>query len=359
MLKVTRELVSRDFADSVILVGTVKEGLPERERLDAQREIIRLSPKPAGGLVRKVLCLLLWKLRVFRTLWDMPVDMVNCHSLTALPLCVVLAIVHSCPLVYEPHELETETIDSRGLRRFVTKLVERLLIKRATRVITVSESIARWYEREYSLSSADAILNVPPRRTVEVVPGPHFRDSLGLGPDALVFIYQGVLWQDRGVLVLMEAFKRVEQYKHVVFMGFGPAEDQIKEAAASYPNIHFHGPVPPDEVVDYAARADVGVEPLIPASLSYTSTLSNKIFTYLQARLPVVVSDLPELSRLVDRYDCGWKVDNAVDSIVDLLSSLDKDSIEARSKGVDRAAEEFVWEREGSSMQTIYEEILS
>ena len=359
MLKVTKEIVSRGFARDIVIVGIAKEGLPRRERLDSKREILRVPRKSAQGLIRKVFHFVLWKFRVLRELRDLPVDMVNCHSLTTLPLCALIASANSCRLVYEPHELETETFNSRGFRRFGAKLVEKALIQRAIRVIAVSDSIARWYQEEYGLSRVDVVLNVPPRQTVQASRGPDFRDLLGLDPGAIVFLYQGVLWEDRGVGWLLDAFKVVEPNLHIVFMGFGSAEDMVKAAAAEHSNIHYHPPVRPEEVVEYASKADVGFSLLMDDCLGHKFALPNKPFAYLQAGLPVVVSDLPELGAMVDNYGCGWKVGNSADSIAELVSTIDLVAISDRAAGVRLAANEFVWERQGESIESIYTEILS
>ena len=63
--------------------------------------------------------------------------------------------------------------------------------------------------------------------------------------------------------------------------------------------------VPPDEVLDYTASADVGVTLVEDACLSYRYCLPNKLFEYVMARIPVVVSDLPEMKKLVNEYKIG------------------------------------------------------
>ena len=73
----------------------------------------------------------------------------------------------------------------------------------------------------------------------------------------------------------------------------------------------------------------------------------------------MVVSALPELGAMVDSYGCGWKVGNSADSIAELVSTIDLVAISDRAPGVRLAASEFVWERQGESIESIYTEILS
>ena len=61
MLKVTKEIVSRGFAQDIVIVGIASEGLPSRERLDSERETLRVPRKSAQGMIRKVIHLVLRK----------------------------------------------------------------------------------------------------------------------------------------------------------------------------------------------------------------------------------------------------------------------------------------------------------
>jgi glycosyltransferase involved in cell wall biosynthesis len=79
-------------------------------------------------------------------------------------------------------------------------------------------------------------------------------------------------------------------------------ERTLRELAAASPardRIHFLPPVPPAELLDWVASADVGVMPNQPATLNERLSTPNKLFECLTAGTPVVSSDFPERRRII------------------------------------------------------------
>ena len=68
-----------------------------------------------------------------------------------LPLAVLVKLWKGCALVYDPHELETETAGLHGVRQSVARTVERCLIGFADAVCVVNRSIEAWYVARYRL----------------------------------------------------------------------------------------------------------------------------------------------------------------------------------------------------------------
>jgi glycosyltransferase involved in cell wall biosynthesis len=73
--------------------------------------------------------------------------------------------------------------------------------------------------------------------------------------------------------------------------------------------VHFVDPVPPNEVVAWTASADLGVSLLEDTCLNHRLALPNKLFEYLVASVPVVVSHFPEMARIVNHYGVGTATD--------------------------------------------------
>src|SRR5690606_6321984 len=87
------------------------------------------------------------------------VGVVNVHSMGALPLGVLFKILYKTKLVYDAHELETEREGLRGLRKSISKLLERMLIRYVDLTFVVSESIADWYAEKYKMVRPVVVLN--------------------------------------------------------------------------------------------------------------------------------------------------------------------------------------------------------
>jgi glycosyltransferase involved in cell wall biosynthesis len=361
ILKVTRTLVARGLVDRVLVVAKAGSGLPREAEIDAQRTVVRVDAFLQGnGFWSKALRFVDWSFRVFWRLRREQVGMVNCHSLSVLPLCVAIKLWHGAILVYEPHELETETTTFTGARRKMAKWIERCLIKHAARVIVVSDSISEHYRRDYGLADAPVIINAPEiLDSTNPVANRMLRDHFAIPDDHLVFMYQGALEEERGVVQLMQAFQRVSPDKHLVFMGFGSLEGAIREAACAHSNVHLYPAVPPGEVIRYTCGADIGFALLAADCENHRCALPNKLFHYLHAGLPVIVSDLPEMGRLVSHYSCGWRVDNTPESIARCVKTIEFGAIAEARAGALRARGALHWGNEADTLEAIYRDLFS
>jgi glycosyltransferase involved in cell wall biosynthesis len=358
ILKITRSLCLLPGVRRIMILAKGKAGLPQQEALDAKREVRRISARLRGdGLILKSFGFLEWSARVVWMLRRETVVVVNCHSLSVLPLCVALSLLHRACLVYEPHELETETSTMKGIRQPVARWLERCLIRRAEVVITVSDSIAREYESRYGLRDVHVIKNVPPLRTDSAIRrSAVFRERFRLSTEAIIFLYQGALEEERGVSILLETFKDISPECHIVFMGFGSLAPQIQEWAARCPQIHYHEAVPPENVQDYTCGGDVGIAFLDDCCLNHLYALPNKLFEYLHAGMPVIVSNLPEMTSLVQNHDCGWPAYPTVDDMRRVVSERTWEEIRRAAENTARCRTKFNWQKEEEKLLRIYRE---
>lgn len=356
ILKVTRTLVERGLVGRVLVIAKAGPGLPREAAIDGHRAVARIDAVlPGTRFWAKALRFVEWSLRVLWRLRGERVGMINCHSLSVLPLCVAIKFLHRAILIYEPHELETETATFTGLRKKLAKWVERRLIRHATRVIVVSDSISGHYRKDYGLEEVPVVMNVPEvAGSSDEGPNRQLRDHFSIPDGHLLFMYQGALESERGVLQLLQAFQRVSPDRHLVFMGFGGLEGEIREAALARPNLHLYPAVSPGEVIRYTRGADIGIALLDADCENHRCALPNKLFHYIHASLPVIVSDLPEMGGLVGRYACGWRVDNTPESIARCVESLDAGSIATARVGAARARVDLHWGNEATKLEAIY-----
>jgi glycosyltransferase involved in cell wall biosynthesis len=113
-----------------------------------------------------------------------------------------------------------------------------------------------------------------------------------------------------------------------------------------------------DELPEYIEGADVGVVLTDDSCLNHRLSLPNKLFQYVQAGLPVVVSDLPEMGPLVRRAGIGRAVDrNSPREIADAIACLacPGPEREAARAAVRRAAPGFHWREERKRLLSVYE----
>jgi glycosyltransferase involved in cell wall biosynthesis len=357
ILKIVRSLRHQGVFFHVTVVALWKPGLARHEVLEDGIEVLRVQPViggSMGGAVGRLFKVIGWYLGVLWTLRGRKIACFNCHSLPVLPLSVLVKLWKRCVLIYEPHELETETASLRGWRQWLARRVERLLISFADAVCVVNRSIADWYTSRYWLRQVWVVRNVPYRGASAPVRTGLLRGAVGVPSAATLYLYQGLLAPGRGIGLLIDTFSRLPADRHLVFMGYGELSSGIEAAAGRHPNIHFMPAVPPERVQEYTVDADVGISLIENVSLSYYLCLPNKLLEYAACGVPAVVSAFPEMGRFVDEYDCGWKIPPDADALYHLVLAQTAAEVATKSANTRGAVELYCWQAEEPALLAMY-----
>ena len=280
MMRITGSLADKGLFDEIHLVGVWEEGLPEEERIDDIRTIhrIRLSGlwKKLGGMGR-IGKLLEWNFKFVRRYRGRPVAMINPHIVWALPGTAWLARRWNAVHLYDTHELETETHASRGLRKKLSKFIERRYYQTLDATVVVSPGIGAWYEQHYPGIPIHTLKNYPLKKAEPVVPAP-LKEQFGIAPGDQLFIYQGRLSRGAIIDLLLAVFAELPPSKHLLFLGFGPYQEAVRELARTRANIHYHPAVPFDQVPPITSAADAAFALFQDTCLSYHHVLPNKLW---------------------------------------------------------------------------------
>ena len=110
----------------------------------------------------------------------------------------------------------------------------------------------------------------------------------------------------------------------------------------------FKGRLPPGDLFPITCAADLGISLEEDRGLNYRYALPNKLFDYIQARVPVLCTDLPEISRIVRAYGVGVATDERnPKKLAGIIRYMFGERSEgAWREGLDRAAAELCWENE-------------
>lgn len=357
VLKETASLVRDGLVDRVYIVAREGTGLPEHHQVDHHRSVWRLQLRNRNWPRSLLFQLLKYLEFCVRVLWygrSKQATVVTIHSLALLPLGVLCKWICRARLVYDCHELETETYGLTGLRQRLARIVERRLVHRADLVMVVSGGISQWYRREYGLSNLVTVLNCPEYRAPERTN--RLREALGIPADRRIVLYQGGLTEGRGIEQLLAAFTQRDDGRHVlVCMGYGALEGLVVERAESHPNIFYLPAVPPDVVLSYTGSADIGVSYIANPSLNDKYCLPNKLFEYIMAGLPVIVNDAPEMRRLVNRMEIGVVLEELTsESLFPVLEEIEGRDPVVLARNLQRTAKEYCWESQAAVMLAAY-----
>ena len=296
--------------------------------------------------------------RVYQFYKNKNIKLINVHSVGLLPLGVFLKWVYKAKLVYDTHELETETNGLVGFRKKAVKIIEKILIRKADLILVVGENIADWYGNAYHINRPPVVLNAPSQRALKR--NNHFREQLGIRDDQIILLYQGGLAAGRGVHLILEAFKARSDDKVVaVFMGYGPLQHDIQTAAAQQKNIFFYPAVAPQIILEYTSSADFGISLIEKTCLSYYYCMPNKLFEYAMAGLPVLVSNMKDMSELVRKNQMGAVIsDFSVTGINQAIDDFLVQDLTAMKVNAYRMACENSWEVQEQKMLAAYQGML-
>jgi len=285
-------------------------------------------------------------------------DVIHCNDLNALPISVVLKAFSSKSLkiVYDCHEYQTEVKSMKGFKQTLARWLERRLIKYTDVTLTVSNAIAEEYVRLYGVEKPRLVLNTPPYKQVEKT---HvYRQKFNIDSEASIFLYQGGISAGRGIEVTLEAFKALPDNLVIVFMGYGELTPLVEEAATQHQNIFYHPAVSPSVLLEHTAAADYGICFIDNICLNYYYCLPNKMFEFMMAGLPVIVSDLPEMKRIVEQYKVGLVADNSdPQALRDAVTSIHKLDKQATLANLEKIKKEFNWEQQEKVLLQAYMDI--
>jgi glycosyltransferase involved in cell wall biosynthesis len=281
-------------------------------------------------------------------------DICHCNDLSALLVGAIARVLSRGRLrvVYDAHEHESERNGFAPWQRFVTRQLERLLLRWADCVITVSPSIAADYVRLYGIETPAVIYNAP--YYVEKRSRNLLREQLGIDPSRKIFLYQGALIRGRGIEVLLRAFAALDERCCLVLIGGGPLAASIQQHAREHDNIFYVPFVDPLALWEYTFSADFGIALIENTCRSYYLCLPNKLFEFMMAELPVIVSSMFELERFVTTHAVGVVSDVSAQalrrSVTELLHA-DQERLVSNIRAVKAL---YTWEQQEAKLLELY-----
>jgi len=115
--------------------------------------------------------------------------------------------------------------------------------------------------------------------------------------------------------------------------------------------------MPYDELMEYTKIADLGLSLDKGSNLNYEYSLPNKIFDYIQAEIPLFVSNRIEVARIVNENQIGY-VTQSHDpkTLAKEVENLFKDQnkITLWKKNLKGASEKYNWEKESEKLKEIF-----
>ena len=293
-------------------------------------------------------------------------DIMHAHDLDTLPFAFLAARRCRAKLVYDSHELYTEQWPEDSLPPFsafflpILKSLEAFLIRRADAAITVNESIAQELASRYSIPPPLVLRNCAPMCSRDSSAF-SLRGLLSLPQRDRIVLHTGSFsFLGRALKELVLAFGKLRGGIHLVFLGEGPMEKVLKDLVRGQGLegvVHFLRPVAPHHLIATMREADLAAIMMkAEGSLNNLYSLPNKLFEAIAAGLPVIASDLPEISQIVRTYEIGvlCQAEDPQDIARAIEEALAPDRYATFKANLKRAQEELNWEKESQKLKDLY-----
>ena len=220
----------------------------------------------------------------------------------------------------------------------LAKRRQQALFRAAAGILVSTVGNAEKIEVHYGISRRQIVVQELGTNTEHFSPGdkPASRVALGLSPDWLIVLFAGSFALHHDLGTLLEAFARmaaVEGRSRLVLVGHGALWNSLRarrEALGLADRVLMPGNVPYGRVTQHFRAADIGVIPLTWTNVRQRNgCITLKLWDYMAAGLPVVVTDFPHTpsaSLLADKaYVVPPEDPNAMaTAFVDLLGNMDK-----------------------------------
>lgn len=267
-------------------------------------------------------------------------------------------------LIYDTHEYFTAVpeLQHSPLKRKIWEKLEAAIFPSLEYVITVNQSIAGVYEELYG-KKLKVVRNVPAGFLRSAFPARReLRNLLGLPPAPMMILQGSGINIQRGAEEAVESLQYLPGW-YLLIVGSGDVFPILPELAGKFgvkDRLIIRNRMPWNELMQHTMCADIGLSLDKDTNLNYRFSLPNKLFDYIQCGVPVIGSALPEIKRIVQRYDAGLLID-IVDAKSIAHAALElypgTPAHERCASSCLEAAPELCWEKEKRVLEELFQSL--
>jgi glycosyltransferase involved in cell wall biosynthesis len=282
-------------------------------------------------------------------------DLYIAHYIAALPAASAAARSHGAMLGFDAEDFHAgEAIDgsSDTLHTRMVGAVEGALLPSCSHVTAAAPLISEAYAARYGIARPTTILNVFPSDMA-----PKLTGVAAASATLRVYWFSQTVGLDRGLQAFLQAVARAKTRIELDIRGgdrWGHGEKLLSLAR----ELGLGGRVKllpvgaPPEMVKLAAAYDLGLSLETDVSQSRRLCLTNKIFTYLLAGVPVVMSDTPAQRALATELGAAALVVSlaAPEAMAAALDRFAPTLGQAKAEALRLGRERYNWEVEKKTL---------
>jgi glycosyltransferase involved in cell wall biosynthesis len=285
-------------------------------------------------------------------------DLYIAHYVPSLPAAAAAARRHRALLGFDAEDFHSgEGTDSEvdTLRMRMVERIEGAILPSCASVTAASPLIARAYARRYGIATPATVLNVFPLGMAPAMAEVSAPEAGALR----AYWFSQTIGLDRGLQSFLQGMSRASAKVTLDIRGsdrwgHGDSLLALARELGLADRVRLLPLAAPDEMVRLAASYDVGLSLETEASESRRLCLTNKIFTYLLAGVPVVMSDTPAQRVLALDLGAAASLVSLADpeeiaAVLDHLATPRALAV-AKSTASHLGRERYNWDREKSIM---------
>jgi glycosyltransferase involved in cell wall biosynthesis len=348
--KVCTSLVKMGF--DVLLIGRkLPKSLPVSDRNYSTKRFRLLFTK--GPLFYAC-----FNFRLFLFLFFARFDVLLANDLDTLSANFLTSKLRNKRLVYDSHEYFTEVPElvNRPRVRKIWEWLEKRMLPKLKNAYTVCDSIANAYQKKYG-TPFKVVRNVPFAK-------PSISNSAKTETEEKIVLYQGAVNVHRGLEQAILTMKYLNDVR-LLIAGDGDITPQLKKLVQQKKlenKVEFLGRLPIDKLAEITPAADLGLSIEEDVGLNYRFALPNKLFDYIQAGVPVLVTKLPEMAAIVKEYEIGEITDSLEPrQLSEMMKAALFDATRRAvwEENLKVAAAELTWEKEEVKLNEIFSPFLT
>lgn len=273
------------------------------------------------------------------------------EDIYTLPFAFIFGKIRRAKVYYDSRELfgHLAGLKEKRTRQRFWRMVEKFFISKVDHIIVTGKMDAEFIEEKYNVDNTIILRNLP--RFYKPLVKADLHTKLGIDKSKKILLYQGVLLRGRGIEFIYDVLSKLPNYVFLI-VGGGEFEEYYKKLATGMgliEQVYFLGKVKIEDLPEITQAADVGIALVENLSLSYYYALPNKLFEYIMAEVPVIVSNLPQMKEVVEKFNVGIALQP--DNKKELLEALEKLDLDKQfynklKQNCKIASEELNWEKE-------------
>lgn len=163
-------------------------------------------------------------------------------------------------------------------------------------------------------------------------------------------LHHGIAHPSREIELMIHAIALAGQNYQGTFLlvpsvgSSGQYMDYLHSIVASS-NSQILKPIPQSELISYGSKFDLAILSVCPTNINNKFSLPNKLYQFIQARLPIVCGPTPSIAAIVRKYGIGVVANDFTSAaLADAISSVSYDSLIHMRNNLEIAAKKLSWD---------------